>query len=233
VNYNWDWGVLFRQPYSGWIVDGAGLTLLISAMAWMIAFVAGSFVGVLRHYRHPVLGPAADLYVSAFRNIPLLLQMFLWFYVIPELLPSRAGTWLKQDLPYPQVWTAIVCLGFYTSVRIAEQIRAGLGALGRGQREAAQSIGMTDRQALLNVLLPVVYRLQLPVLTNEALTIIKNSSVALTIGALELTAQARRVEEYTFQGIEAFSAVTLIYVAMTTVVVICLTMVERRLKIFV
>lgn len=231
MTYNWNWSVIFQVPYSTWILEGLMFTLLISVAAWLIAFFVGSGIGVLRHYNHPVWGKFASAYVSIFRNIPLLVQMFLWFYVLPEVLPRVAGVWLKRELAYPHVWTAIICLGFYTSVRIAEQVRAGLGAIGRRQREAALSIGMTEKQSLLKVLLPVTYRLQMPVLANEASTIIKNSSVALTIGVLELTAQARRVEEYTFQGIEAFSAVTVIYVLLTTTVIVVMSILERRYRV--
>jgi glutamate/aspartate transport system permease protein len=231
MHYNWNWGILAQQPYLGWLVSGIALTLLISACAWIIAFTFGTIVGVCRTSDNQPLRMAAGAYVSVFRNIPLLVQMFLWFFVLPELLPHPLGNWLKRDLSHPQIWTAIVCLGFYTSVRIAEQVRAGLTALGRGQLNAALSVGMTRRQAFQRVLLPVVYRIQIPVLTSEALTIIKNSSVALTIGAFELTAQARRVEEYTFQGIEAFSAATLAYITLTTVVIFSMSLIERRSKV--
>ncbi|MDF2688145.1 MAG: gltJ [Microvirga sp.] len=228
MHYNWNWGILVQQPYLGWLLAGVGLTLLISASAWIIAFVVGTLVGIARTSTNRALNLLGSGYVAVFRNIPLLVQMFLWFFVLPEILPRAAGDWLKRNLSNPQVWTAIVCLGFYTSVRIAEQVRAGLTAIGRGQLNAALSIGMTTTQALRHVLLPVVYRIQVPVLTSEALTIIKNSSVALTIGAFELTAQARRVEEYTFQGIEAFSAATVAYITLTTIVIVIMSVIERR-----
>jgi glutamate/aspartate transport system permease protein len=231
MHYNWNWAILVQQPYLSWLLIGLGQTLLISVCAWIIAFAFGSMIGIIRQSPDPGARGFAAAYVAVFRNIPLLVQMFLWFFVLPEIVPRSIGDWLKRDLRYPEVWTAIICLGFYTSVRIAEQVRAGLSALGTGQLNAALSIGMTRRQALLRVLLPVVYRIQMPVLTNEALSIVKNSSVALTIGVFELTAQARRIEEYTFQGIESFSAVTVAYIALTVIVISTMSIIERKFKV--
>ena len=231
MHYNWNWSILIEQPYLWWLLSGFLQTVLISVCAWIAAFLLGSTVGVLRQSPSRFWRTTASIYVSVFRNIPLLVQMFLWFYVLPEVLPQVAGDWLKRDLPEPQIWTAIVCLGFYTSVRIAEQVRSALTAIGRGQMNAALSIGMSRSQALFHVLLPIVYRLQMPTLTNEAISVVKNSSVALTIGVFELTAQARRIEEYTFQGIESFTAVTITYIALTTLVIVVMSTVERNYKV--
>src|SRR5204863_2771151 len=123
-------------------------------------------------------------------NVPLLVQMFLWYFVLPELVPRGIGTWLKQ-LPDASFYTAVVALGFYTSARVAEQVRAGLLSLARGQGWAALALGLTPTQAYAYVLLPMAYRIILPPLTSEFLNIIKNSAVALTIGLMELTARAR------------------------------------------
>jgi glutamate/aspartate transport system permease protein len=231
MHYNWNWSILVEQPYLWWLLSGLFQTLLISICAWIAAFVLGSIVGILRHSPSSGSRAIASTYVSVFRNIPLLVQMFLWFYVLPEILPRAAGEWLKRDLPEPQVWTAIVCLAFYTSVRVAEQVRSALAAIGNGQMNAALSIGMSRSQAMFHILLPIVYRLQMPALTNEAVSVVKNSSVALTIGVFELTAQARRIEEYTFQGIESFTAVTITYIVLTTLVIIAMSIIERNYKV--
>ncbi|MEY9178877.1 glutamate/aspartate transport system permease protein [Bradyrhizobium sp. USDA 326] len=231
MHYNWKWSILVEQPYLWWLLSGFIQTLLISICAWIAAFTLGSFVGILRQSPSALWRKVAAFYVSIFRNIPLLLQMFLWFYVLPEVLPQAAGDWLKRDLPQPQIWTAMVCLGFYTSARIAEQVRSALLAIGTRQMNAALSIGMSRSEAFFHVLLPIVYRLQMPTLTNEAISIVKTSSVALTIGVFELTAQAHRIEEYTFQGIESFTAATLTYVALTTLVIAAMSMIERNYRV--
>ena len=147
-----------------------------------------------------------NAYVELFRNIPLLVQMFLWYFVLPELLPADLGDWLKQ-LPDASFYTAVVALGFYTSARVAEQVRAGISSLAARPAHGRRSrSGLTLPQTYVYVLLPMAYRIILPPLTSEFLNIIKNSAVALTIGLMELTARARAMQEFSFQVFEAFTA---------------------------
>jgi glutamate/aspartate transport system permease protein len=231
MNYNWDWGVLFREPYLEWLVSGFLWTISVSIAAWILAFSLGSIVGIARTVENRWASGIATCYVEIFRNIPLLVQMFLWYFVFPELLPDDAGMWVKRELPMPEFTTAVVCLGLYTASRVAEQVRAGIQAIGQGQRNAGLAMGLTPAQVYRYVLLPVAYRIIVPPLTSEFLTIFKNSSVALTIGVLETTAQARQIEEYTFQGFEAFTAATLLYIVVTSIVMLLMKLVEGRVRI--
>ena len=196
----------------------------------MIALVLGVAVGVARTTPLRPLQRLGDAYVELFRNVPLLVQMFLWFFVVPELLPVAVGTWLKQ-LPRSAFYTAVVCLGFYTSARVAEQVRAGIQALPRGQGMAGTAIGLTLPQTYRHVLLPLALRIVLPPLTSEFLNVIKNSAVALTIGLAELTASARSIQEFSFQVFEAFTAATLIYLLLNLVVVAGMRWLERRVAV--
>ena len=231
MNYNWDWGVLFREPYFEWLVSGFGWTVSVSICAWILAFTLGSIVGIARTTEIRWVRGIAGAYVELFRNIPLLVQMFLWYFVFPELLPEDAGMWVKRDLPMPEFTTAVVCLGLYTASRVAEQVRAGIQSIGQGQRNAGLAMGLTPAQVYRYVLLPVAYRIIVPPMTSEFLTIFKNSSVALTIGVLETTAQARQIEEYTFQGFEAFTAATLLYILVTSTVMLLMKLVEGRVRV--
>jgi glutamate/aspartate transport system permease protein len=231
MNYNWDWGVLFREPYFEWLVSGFLWTISVSIAAWILAFSLGSIVGIARTVDNRWASGIATCYVEVFRNIPLLVQMFLWYFVFPELLPDDAGMWVKRELPMPEFTTAVVCLGLYTASRVAEQVRAGIQAIGQGQRNAGLAMGLTPAQVYRYVLLPVAYRIIVPPLTSEFLTIFKNSSVALTIGVLETTAQARQIEEYTFQGFEAFTAATLLYIVVTSIVMLLMKVIEGRVRI--
>ena len=231
MNYNWDWGVLFREPYFEWLVTGFGWTVAVSICAWILAFTLGSVVGIARTTEIKLLRGIATCYVEIFRNIPLLVQMFLWYFVFPELLPEDAGMWVKRELPMPEFTTAVVCLGLYTASRVAEQVRAGIQAIGQGQRNAGLAMGLTPAQVYRYVLLPVAYRIIVPPMTSEFLTIFKNSSVALTIGVLETTAQARQIEEYTFQGFEAFTAATLLYIMVTSIVMLLMRFIEGRVRV--
>jgi glutamate/aspartate transport system permease protein len=236
VSYHWNWLVFFEPSPTGGgtyldvLLSGLWLTIITSLSAWVIALVFGSIVGVLRTLPSKTTQWIGFAYVELFRNMPLLLQLFLWFFVLPELLPRQAGLWLKQ-LPNAPFYTAAIGIGLFMSARIAEQLRAGIGSLPRGQKMAATALGLTTAQSYAYVLLPMAYRIILPPLTSEFLATIKNSAVAITIGLLELTGQARAMQEFTFQVFESFSAATVIYLLVNLVVVTFMRMIERAVAI--
>jgi glutamate/aspartate transport system permease protein len=157
-------------------------------------------------------------------------QMFLWYFVVPEIVPRGIGNWLKQ-LPEASFYTAVVALGLYMSARVAEQVRAGTLSLPRGQRLAGLAVGLTLPQVYAYVLLPMAYRIILPPLTSELLNTIKNSAVALTIGLMELTARARAMQEFSFQVFEAFTAATIIYIVINIVVTFAMRLIEHRVAV--
>ena len=231
MNYNWDWGILFREPYLNWLLSGLGWTVLLSICAWVIAFTLGSILGIMRTSTSSVLRMVGTVYVEIFRNIPLLVQLFLWYFVFPELLPDDAGRWVKREMPLPALTTSIFAIGLYTASRVCEQVRSGIEAVGMGQRNAGRAIGLSETQVYQYILLPNAYRIIVPPLTSEFLTIFKNSSLALTIGVVELTAMTRQIEEYTFQGFEAFTAATVIYSFVTFMVMFVMRVVEKRTRI--
>jgi glutamate/aspartate transport system permease protein len=231
VRYNWDWSVLFTAPYLGWIITGLGWTLLVSAVAWIIALLLGAVIGTMRTLPSPVLRGIGATYVEIFRNVPLLVQIFLFYFVLPEVVPKSMGLWLKRDLPYPEFTIAAVSLGLYTACRVAEQVRAGIGAAGRGQANAGLATGLTLVQVYRLILLPLAFRLTVPAMTNEFLNVFKNSSLALTIGLLELTARTRAVADYTSHSIEAFTAASLIYAAISYIVSFLMRRVERHARL--
>jgi glutamate/aspartate transport system permease protein len=230
-SYNWNWPILLKEPYFTWIITGFGKTILIAVLAWAIAFPLGSAIGIARTADSRALRLGGTVYVEIFRNIPLLVQMFLWYFVVPELLPADWGRWVKRDMPYPQFLTAVMCLGLYTASRVAEQVRAGIEAIPRGQRNAGLAMGLTSLQVYRYVLIPVAYRTIIPPLTSDFLGVFKNSSLALTIGVLELTSQARQIEEYTFAAFEAFTVATVLYCAVTGIVILAMRVLEQRTRI--
>ena len=173
----------------------------------------------------------ANAYVTLFRNVPLLVQLFLWYFVFPEVIPHDAGMWLKRELWLPEFWTAVICLGLYTASRVAEQVRAGINSISKGQSYAAMAIGLRPVQVYRYVLLPVAFRIIIPPLTSDFLGVFKNSSLALTIGVLELTAMTRQIEEYSYAGFEAFTVATVLYILVTAIVMWVMSIVERRVRI--
>lgn len=231
MNYSWNWAILIEAPYFGWLVYGLGWTLLVSTLGWIIAFSLGSLIGVIRTLPSKPLRFFGMAYVELFRNVPLLVQMFIWFYVMPELVGEDLGRWMKRDMPFPEATSAILCLGTYTASRVAEQVRAGIESIPRGQIMAGYAMGLTTKQVYRYLLIPVGYRIIVPPMTSEFLTIFKNSSLALTIGVAEVLYQTRQIENYTFQGFEAFTAATLIYLVLTMIVMVIMDRVEARARI--
>ena len=238
MGYNWHWKVLFEAEPGGtgtwlqYMVVGLGWTLATALAAWVIALALGSVIGTIRTTRITWAVRLGNLYVEIFRNIPLIVQMFLWFFVMPELVPKALGDWIKQmPPPWGSYVPAVLSLAIYTSVRIAEQVRAGVNSLPRGQRMAAVATGLTETQAYRYVILPQTFRIILPPLTSEFLNIIKNSSVALTIGLLELTGRARAMQEFSFRVFEAFATATVIYLLVNILVVFAMRRLERKVRV--
>lgn len=227
MNYRWDWSVLFQAPYGEWLVTGTLMTFGVALAAWFIALAIGTVIGIGRTLPFRPIAFACTAYVELFRNVPLLVQMFLWYFVVPELVPHDMGTWMKRDMPYPEFSTAVLALGFYTASRVAEQLRAGILSVGKGLVMAAYANGLSTFQVYRYILLPLAVRTVIPPMTSEFLTIFKNSSLALTIGVLELTAQSQKIAEYTFHGFEAYAAATVIYVLIALVVTVLMHSFEK------
>ena len=238
MKYDWQWSVYLQPAADGsgtwlhYLVVGLGWTLATALAAWVLALTIGSIVGTLRTTPMKWVVRAGNIYVEIFRNIPLLVQMFLWYFVLPELLPQTLGNAMKSIAPpWGSYIPAVLCLGIYTSVRVAEQVRAGIQSLPRGQLMAGTALGLSLPQTYRHVLLPMAFRIVLPPLTSEFLNIIKNSSVALTIGLLELTGRARSMQEFSFKVFEAFAAATVIYLLTNLVVVLLMRVLERRVRV--
>jgi len=238
LNYNWNWGIFFEMSADGrhtWLmtlVIGLGWTLLTALCAGVIAFLLGSALGVMRTTPSKWAVRVGNAYVEFFRNIPLLVQLFLWFFVLPELLPKGIGTAIKQMTPpWASFVPAVLGLGLFTAARVSEQVRAGIQALSRGQGQAGTALGLTLPQRYRFVLLPMAYRIIMPPLTSETMNLIKNTSVALTIGLVELTAAARSMQEFTFQVFEAFTAATVIYIIVNLIAVNLMRWLERRIAV--
>ena len=236
MNYNWNWHIFFEPAPSGsgtyldMLLAGLVLTIETAICAWIIALVTGSIVGVLRTLPSKTAQWIGFCYVEFFRNMPLLVQLFLWFFVLPELLPRSAGLWMKQMSNAP-FYTAAIGVGLFMSARVAVQLAAGVESLPRGQKQAATALGLTTLQTYRYILLPMAYRIVLPPLTSEFLSTIKNTSVAITIGLIELTGAARAMQEFSFQVFEAFTGATVLYLLINIVVVIGMRFVERAVAI--
>ena len=231
MKYNWNWSVLIEPQYFDWIISGTLWTIYLSIASSFIAFFLGSIIGIFRTLDNKILNFIGTTYVEIFRNIPLLVQMFIWYFVFPEIVTDDFGTWLKQDLPNPEFSSALMCLGTYTASRVAEQVRSGINSVSTGVGMAGYATGLSTYQLYIYILLPIGYRIIIPPLTSEFLTIFKNSSLALTIGLLELTARSNMIMDWTFQGFEAYTAATVIYVSVTMIVPLIMQRIENKTQI--
>jgi glutamate/aspartate transport system permease protein len=213
-----------NQTYLGWLIEAWGQTLMVAVLSLIVALIVGSLIGTLRTLPNsPWLVRLANAWVELFRNIPLLVQIFLWYHVVPVLFPVFADT--------PKLALVVFGLGFFTSARIAEQLRAGIQALPRGQRYAAQALGFTTFQSYRYVLLPMAYRIIIPPLTSESMNIFKNSSVAFAVSIMELTFFAQQAAEETSRGIEIYLGVTLLYIVSAFAINRIMAYIERRVRV--
>ena len=212
------------RTYLEWMFDAWGWTLSVAGSAWVVAMVAGVLMGTLRTLPNsPGWSRFANAWVELFRNIPVLVQIFLWYFVLPKAFP------VMQQVP--GFVLVVLGLGFFTSARIAEQVRAGIQALPRGQRYAAMAMGFTTWQSYRYVLLPMAFRIIWPPLTSESMNLLKNSSVAFAVSIAELTMYAMQVQEETSRGIEVYLAVTALYAASAFAVNRVMAFVEKRIQV--
>ncbi len=229
MNYRFDWSVLWTGQSGQWLLSGLITTLELSACAWVLAVVLGVVSGALRTAPYRALREVATGYVEFFRNVPLLVWMFFWYFAVPPILPEPVREWLfSHGLEF---WAGVFALGVYSGARFSEVLRSGIQSIPRTQLEASVASGLTVVQAYRYVILPIALRLIIPPGTNESLNLLKNSSVALTISVAELTFQTRQIETYTAKAIEALTAGTLIYLVLCLSISAIMGWVERRTAI--
>lgn len=232
-----DFSFLFQpavgtETYFDWILEGLKWTVITSSLSWCLALFCGTIVGILRTLPNRFLNFIGATYVESLRNVPIIVQLFFWFYVWPELLPKSLGQWIKDLDPHVQILTAgILCLGLFTSARIAEQVRSGIQSLAGGQRNAALAMGFTLSQAYRYVIMPQAFRIVIPPLTSELLNIFKNSAVLQTIGLMELSRQAAQINDYTAKSYESFIVITVIFIIINVLLMWGMRFIEVKTKI--
>ncbi|GAA5015266.1 amino acid ABC transporter permease [Acinetobacter puyangensis] len=239
MNYNWNWGVLSQSTgvnnttYFDWILTGIGWLLLIAVIAWSIALILGSILGIMRTLPSATARNIATTYVTIFRNIPLLIQLFIWFYVIPNFLPGPIKSWWMNDLSNSAtaLISASVGLGLFTAARVCEQVRTGIEALPLGQKNAGFALGFSTFQLYRYVILPQAFRTILPPLSSELTNCVKNTSVASLVGVAEIISQMKTISEYTQNTIEIYTYVTLIFIVINVFLILIMSYLEKRLHV--
>lgn len=238
MDYNWHWGIFFdhtgigNEIYLDWFITGLGWTVLLGLLSWIVAMILGTVLGVMRTTHSKWLSGFATVYVDIFRNVPLLVQYFLWILLV-DYLPQGFQDWFKQDLTptASSLITAVVCLGLFTAARVCEQVRTGIEALPKGQTGAALALGLSVAQLYRYVLLPQAFRIIIPPLSSEFLNVFKNSSVASLFGLMELLAQTRQAAEYTANYFEMFTMGTVFYFVLNMGLLLFFTWLERKVRV--
>lgn len=225
-NYHFDWAVVTSGQYALWLLAGIKVTIELSVVAIVGSFILGLIIAVMRMSNFKPILWFAHAYLEFFRNTPLLVQIFFWYFGSYKILPKVVNDWLNTT--NFEFSAAVIALTIYTSAFIAEDIRSGVRAIPKEQMEAAQSSGFSYLQSMYYIILPQAVRLTIPPLINQFLNLTKNSSLAMTIGVAELTYQARQVESYTFKGFEAFTAATLVYLALSIVITWMVTLYNKH-----
>ena len=229
MRYAFHWEVLWSGQSGRWLLQGLATTVELSALGWVLAAALGIVSGAMRTVPWRPLRALATVYVEFFRNVPLLVWMFFWYFGVPPLLPEAIREWLFRH--GAEFWAGMFALGVYHGARMSEVIRGGIQAIPRTQFEAAVAMGLTTFQAYRLVIVPIALRLSIPPATNESLNLLKNSSVALTISVAELTFQTRQIEAYTARALEALTAGTVIYLVLCVGIAAIMARVEHRFAI--
>ena len=228
MSITWDWQVFLNdtgggRTYLEWMISAWGWTLSVAVLALIVALLVGSMMGIVRTLPNKWLVFIGNAWTEFFRNIPLLVQIFLWYHVIPSMFRSLQAI--------PSLVLVVFALGFYTSARISEQVKAGIQSLPRGQRNAGLAMGLTQAQTYRYVLLPMAFRIIIPPLTSESMNIVKNSSVAFAVSIAELTMFAMQAQEETSRGIEIYLAVTGLYFISAFAINRVMLFVEHRAQV--
>ncbi|WP_320008562.1 amino acid ABC transporter permease [Maridesulfovibrio sp.] len=226
MNYQFDWNLVLSGQYAQWIIDGVKITLQISAVSIVFTMLLGTAVAVMRMSKFKPLEWFSFAFVEFFRNTPLLIQIFFWYFGSYAILPEPVNEWLyDHDFEFA---AGVISLTVYTAAFVAEEIRAGINSIPKNQLEASRATGLSFLQAYRYVILPQAFRIIVPPLISQSLNLIKNSSLVMTIGVMDLTYMARQIESYTFHGFEAFTVATVIYLCISLVVSLMINMYNKH-----
>ena len=229
LSYEFRWSVLWEQPHLTWLLNGLFTTLRLAAISWIIAVLLGIFFGAMRTVTFRPVRAISTVYVEFFRNVPLLVWLFFWYFGAPEVFPEFLKQWfIRHGIEF---WSAVAAISVYHGSRLAEVIRSGIQAIPKTQLEAALSSGLSVIQTYRLILIPVALRLIIPPATNESLALFKNTSLAMTIGVAELTFASRQIETFTAKAVEALSSAALIYLVLCLIISTIMNMIERKYAI--
>ena len=231
---------LARHPYSkpGILLEGLWVTIKVSVLAIMVGIFLGLGAGLCRISRDPALRWGAITYIEIIRGSPLLVQIFLWYFVVGYLvdgllkgvvIPAMPPLWTEPITPYiAPIWYGVMALAIFTGAYVAEIVRAGIQSVSRGQMEAARSLGMTHTQAMRKIILPQAFRRILPPLAGQFISLVKDSSLLGVMAVRELTKATREAVTSSMQSLELWFTCALLYLVLTFTLSLFVQYLERR-----
>lgn len=226
MNYQFHWDVVLSGEYLDWIISGVKVTCQISAVSLFFAILIGTILAVMRLSRIKPLVWFTAAYTEFFRNTPLLVQMFFWYFGSDGMLPRPVLEWMyARDFEFV---AGVISLTVYTSAFIAEEIRSGINSIPKTQLEASRACGLSFVQAMRFVILPQAFRIIIPPLISQSLNLVKNSALCMNIGVAELLYMAKQIESYSFRAFEAMTVATAIYLLISLVVSFAITQYKKH-----
>jgi polar amino acid transport system permease protein len=224
-----DFSILLREDAPQMLAHGIALMLELTVLAWMLAMVLGTLLALVRMGRSPLAQGAVAAWVEYHQNVPMLVQIFLWYFGIATLLPSTLQLWLNRH--GGEFTFATIAIGLATSAYMSEGLRGGIRSIPPSQIEAARALGLTYLQSFRHVVFPQAFRIALPTLINHTVLLFKNTSLAMTIGVAELMYATREIESRTFKTIEIYLLATVIYLGISLLIMAGGSLAERRLRV--
>lgn len=204
-----EFGTILTGQYLQSIVDGVTVTLELAIGSWILAMLIAMVLLIIRLTEHPVFSRCVAAYVSYHRNVPTLIQLMMWYFAIPAILPEVIQQWVNNY--NTEFLFSLIALSLCQAAYFSEDIRSGLRAIPQGQTEAARALGMGYLRSMKDVILPQGIRNSLPALINHTVLLFKNTSLAMVIGVAELTYVTRDIENQTFLTFEAYLIGTIGY----------------------
>ena len=209
MGYQLDFGAVLSGRYLDLYLTGLTMTLLLFVLAWTLGLALALTLTLLRASPFRPLQWFVAVYVEYHRNVPLLVQLFVWYFGMPQLLPRSVNRWINSH--NAELGFAVIAIAFFVAAYMSEDFRSGLRAVPPAQREAARAMGFSFLQSMRWILIPQAWRIALPPLMNQTLHMFKGTSLAGIIGVAELTYTARQLEDQTFRVFEAFGLITVTY----------------------
>ena len=220
--------IIATQKYSrpGILLVGLWVTLEVSVLAIILGIVIGLVTGLCRLAQNPLLRWSAITYIEIIRGSPLLVQIFLWYFVAGYLIDGVLRSWGLP--PIPPLWYGVFALAIFTGAYVAEIVRAGIQSVNRGQMEAARSLGLTHARAMRKVILPQAFRRIMPPLAGQFISLIKDSSLLGVMAVRELTKATREAVTSSLQSLELWFTCAVLYLVLTFTLSLFVQYLERR-----